>query len=85
MFTLPLSIIKILDIAFLSMIQFSFAIITNVILDKIFLPESEPVDEKPNVFIDFIILCLIIAFLVSVSYVGKNFPKYIPSPFQSWG
>ena len=52
MFTLPLSIIKILDIAFLSMIQFSFAIITNVILDKIFLPESEPVDEKPNVFID---------------------------------
>ena len=85
MFTIPLSIIKILDIAFLSMIQFSFAIIINVIMDKIFLPESEPVEKRPNVFVDFVVLCLIISFLVSVSYIGKNFTKYIPSPFQSWG
>lgn len=84
MFEIPFAIIKILNIAFLSMIQFSFAIIINIILDKIFLPESEIVDERPNVFIDFVILCIIIAFLVSFAYIGKNITKYVPSPFQSW-
>ena len=84
MFDIPFNIVKTLDIAFLSIIQFSFAIIINIVIDKFFLPQSELVENNPNVFSDFIFLCITVAVLVTIAYTGKNIIRKLPSPFHSW-
>jgi uncharacterized protein involved in cysteine biosynthesis len=83
MFNFSINLIRFINISYISIIQFSFAIITNILLDKFLLPESEPIEDNSNVFVDFIVLCLIIALLVTISHVGKYFISKIPSPFYN--
>ena len=70
------------DIAYLSVIQFMFAIFINIGLDKFLLPQQEKLDEHANIITDFLLLCLMIAFLVTLSYFGSRIIKLIPSPFD---
>ena len=74
-----------LDIAYLAVLQFMFAIFMNVGLDKILLPQQEKLDEHSNIVRDFILLCFMIAFLVTLSYFGRRIIKLIPSPFNLLG
>lgn len=74
-----------LDIAYLSVLQFIFAIFMNVGLDKILLPQQEKLDEHSNIIRDFILLCFMIAFLVTLAYFGRRIIKTIPSPFNLIG
>ena len=71
-----------LDIAYLAVLQFMFAIFINIGLDKFFLPQQEKLDEHANILTDFILLCFMIAFLVTLSYFGRRLIKLIPSPFD---
>ena len=74
-----------LDIAYLAVLQFMFAIFMNVGLDKILLPQQEKLDEHSNIVRDFVLLCFMIAFLVTLSYFGRRIIKLIPSPFNLLG
>lgn len=74
-----------LDIAYLSVLQFMFAIFMNVGLDKMLLPQQEKLDEHSNFVKDFVLLCVMIAFLVTLAYIGRRIIKSIPSPFNLIG
>ena len=60
------SIIKGLDIAYISILQFTLAIFMNIGLDKFLTPEREKLDEHANVWRDFFMLLL---FFVNQSIV----------------
>lgn len=77
------SLVRTLDIAYLSILQFTYAIIINICFDKLYLPQSEPVEKNQNIFIEFLFLSLIISILVTLAYLGRKIIKYIPSPFHS--
>ena len=74
--------VKGLDIAYLAVIQFVFAIFVNIGLDKFLLPHQEKLDEHDNIVTDFLLLCLMIALLVTLSYFGRRIIRQIPSPFD---
>jgi hypothetical protein len=71
-----------LDIAYLSVIQFIFAILINIGIDRFTLPNQEKLDEHENIITDFVLLCLMIALLVSLAYLGRRIIRQIPSPFD---
>lgn len=71
-----------LDIAYLSVIQFIFAIFINIGIDRFTLPNQEKLDEHENIITDFVLLCLMIALLVSLAYLGRRIIRQIPSPFD---
>lgn len=77
-----IQIIKGLDIAYISVIQFTFAILMNIGLDKLLLPEREILDKEVNIFEEFLFLCMMIAVLVSFAYLGRKIIRKIPSPFH---
>jgi len=74
--------VKGLDIAYLAVIQFVFAIFINVGLDKFLLPQQEKLDEHDNIITDFVLLCMMIALLVTLSYFGRRIIRQVPSPFD---
>mgnify|MGYP005991193035 CR=1 FL=1 len=82
MFT-PQSIITTLDIAYISLLQFTLAIFMNIGLDKTFNPEREKLDKHANIWEEFLLLCIMIAVLVTFSYVIRQIVRVIPSPFHS--
>lgn len=77
-----LTIVKSFDIAYLSVLQFVFAILVNVGLDKITVPDQEKLDEHENIISDFLFLCLFVSLLVLLAYVGRHIIQKIPSPFD---
>ena len=77
------NIIKMLDIVYISIIQFTLAIFMNIGVDKLLTPEREKLDEHTNVLQDFLLLCLMIAILVTLSYVIRHIVRLIPSPFHT--
>jgi|TARA_E500000178_G_C17028547_1_gene759289 hypothetical protein len=77
------NIIKMLDIVYISIIQFTLAIFMNIGVDKLLTPEREKLDEHANVLQDFLLLCLMIAILVTLSYVIRHIVRLIPSPFHT--
>ena len=79
---LKLQMIRGLDIAYISIIQFSFAIFMNIGLDKLFLPEREKIQDNTNIVQEFLLLCIMIALLVTFAYVGRKVIRQIPSPFH---
>ena len=76
-------IIKGFDIAYISLLQFTLAIFMNIGLDKAFNPEREKLDEHANIWQEFLLLCLMIAVLVTLSYIIRHIIYLIPSPFHS--
>ena len=77
------SIIKGLDIAYISILQFTLAIFMNIGLDKVLTPEREKLDEHANVWRDFFMLLFMIAILVTLSYIIRHIIRYTPSPFHA--
>jgi len=71
-----------LDIAYLSVIQFIFAILINIGIDRFTLPNQEKLDEHDHIVTDFVLLCFMIALLVSFAYLGRRIIRKIPSPFD---
>ena len=71
-----------LDIAYLAVIQFIFAIFVNIGIDRFTLPNQEKLDEHENIITDFMLLCFMIALLVSLAYLGRSIIRKIPSPFD---
>ena len=77
------TVIKMLDIIYISIIQFTLAIFMNIGVDKLFTPDREKLDEHTNVLQDFLLLCLMIAVLVTLSYIIRHIVRLIPSPFHT--
>lgn len=71
-----------LDIAYLSVIQFIFAIVINIGIDRFTLPNQEKLDEHEHIVTDFVLLCFMIAVLVSLAYLGRHIIRSMPSPFD---
>lgn len=71
-----------LDIAYLSVIQFIFAIVINIGIDRFTLPNQEKLDEHEHIVTDFVLLCFMIAVLVSLAYLGRRIIRTMPSPFD---
>lgn len=71
-----------LDIAYLSVIQFIFAILINIGIDRFTLPNQEKLEEHDHIVTDFVLLCFMIALLVSLAYLGRRIIRKIPSPFD---
>ena len=71
-----------LDIAYLSVIQFIFAIVINIGIDRFTLPNQEKLDEHEHIVTDFVLLCFMIAVLVSLAYLGRRIIRKMPSPFD---
>ena len=46
------------------------------------LPQQEKLDEHDNIITDFVLLCMMIALLVTLSYLGRRIIRQIPSPFD---
>ena len=72
------TVIKMCDIAYISLLQFILAIFMNIGLDKLFIPEREKLDKHTNVVQDFLYLCLMIATLVTLSYLIRHIVVKIP-------
>ena len=77
------SIIKTLDIAYISLLQFTLAIFMNIGLDKLFNAERENLEDHANIWQEFLLLCLMIATLVTLSYIIRKIVSKIPSPFHA--
>lgn len=71
---------KSLGIAYVTTLQFSYAIIVNLLLDKYF--DYEDTNTNDTLFYDFIYLCIVIGCLAILSFVGRHIIKLIPSPFH---
>lgn len=71
-----------LDIAYLSVIQFIFAIFVNIGIDRFTQPYQDKLDEHEHIVTDFVLLCMMIALLVTLSYLGRRIIRQIPSPFD---
>ena len=70
---------KSLGIAYVTSIQFIYAIGANMVVDKYLFQEQK---EDFSFIFEFIYLCLILGTLAIFSYVGRKFIKFIPSPFH---
>lgn len=79
----PQLIVTTLDIAYISLLQFTFAIFLNIGLDKTFDFEREKLDKYANFWEEFLLLCLMITVLVTLSYMIRHIIGVIPSPFHS--
>ena len=77
------TVIKMLDIVYISIIQFTLAIFMNIGLDKFLTPEREKLDEHANIWRDFFMLLFMIAILVTLSYIIRHIIRYTPSPFHA--
>ena len=77
------TVIKMCDIAYISLLQFTLAIFMNIGLDKLFIPEREKLDKHTNVVQEFLYLSLMIATLVTLSYLIRHIVVKIPSPFHT--
>jgi len=77
------TVIKMCDIAYISLLQFTLAIFMNIGLDKLFTPEREKLDKHANIYQDFLLLCLMIATLVTLSYLIRHIVIKTPSPFHT--
>jgi len=73
-------ITKSLGIAYVTILQFMYAIIANMIFDKYFFHEQE--SKNFSLLYEFIYLCLILGTLAIFSYIGRKIIKYIPSPIH---
>lgn len=71
---------KSLGIAYVTTLQFSYAIGMNLLLDKYF--DYNISDSNTTIFYDFIYLCIIIGSLAILSFFGRHFIKRIPYPFH---
>jgi len=71
---------KSLGIAYVTTLQFSYAIGVNLFLDKYF--DYENTNTNTTIFYDFIYLCIIIGCLAILSFIGRHIIKRIPSPFH---
>ena len=71
---------KSLGIAYVTTLQFSYAIGVNLFLDKYF--DYENTNTNDTIFYDFIYLCIIIGCLAILSFIGRHIIKRIPSPFH---
>ena len=71
---------KSLGIAYVTTLQFSYAIGVNLFLDKYF--NFEDTNTNDTIFYDFIYLCIIIGCLAILSFIGRHIIKRIPSPFH---
>lgn len=74
---------KSLGIAYVTTLQFSYAIGVNLFLDKYFDYENNnTTNTNDTIFYDFIYLCVIIGCLAILSFIGRHIIKQIPSPFH---
>lgn len=73
---------KSLGIAYVTTLQFSYAIGVNLFLDKYFDYENTNTNTNTTIFYDFIYLCIIIGCLAILSFIGRHIIKRIPSPFH---
>jgi len=77
------TIVTTLDIAYISVLQFALAIFMNIGLDKTFNPEREKLDEHASIWGEFLLLCLMISVLVTLSYIIRRIVRIIPSPLHA--
>jgi hypothetical protein len=73
-------ITKSLGIAYVTILQFTYAITANMIFDKYLFHEQNV--NNFSLFYEFIYLCLILGTLSIFSYIGRKIIKHIPSPFH---
>jgi len=78
------TIVTSLDIAYISILQFTLAIFMNIGLDKFLTPpKKEKLDKHINFWKEFLMLLFMIAVLVTLSYIIRYIIRYIPSPFHA--
>jgi len=77
------TIVTTIDIAYISVLQFALAIFMNIGLDKTFNPEREKLENHANIWEEFLLLCLMISVLVTLSYIIRRIVRIIPSPFHT--
>lgn len=88
---IPFRIIKSLDIVYVMIIQFIIAVVINIVFDHYFninvKERMDEIDNKNNsktyIYIrELLNICLILSILGVASYLGRQFVKVIPSPFD---
>ena len=72
-------ITKSLGIAYLTTLQFIYAIIANMVFDKYLFHEK---DNTTSIIFELLYLCFILGTLAIVSYIGRKLIHKIPSPFH---
>ena len=70
---------KSLGIAYVTSLQFIYAIGSNMVVDKYLF--QEPMEDTSLLF-EFIYLCVILGTLAIISYLGRKIIQRIPSPFH---
>jgi hypothetical protein len=70
---------KSLGIAYVTSLQFIYAIGANMVFDKYLFREK---NENGSLLVEFIYLCVILGTLAIVSYIGRKIIQHIPSPFH---
>jgi len=70
---------KSLGIAYVTSLQFVYAIGANMVFDKYLFREK---NENDSLLVEFIYLCVILGTLAIVSYIGRKIIQHIPSPFH---
>lgn len=73
-------ITKSLGIAYVTTLQFIYAITANMIFDKYLFRQQNT--NSFSLFYEFIYLCLILGTLSIFSYIGRKLISHIPSPFH---
>lgn len=75
---------KSLNVVYIVILQFLFAIIINIALDKSILYYDIPSDytDRLHILIEFVKLIIVLGCLGIASYVGRLLIRRIPSPFD---
>jgi len=83
-FEVTIRFIKMLDIGYITVLYFIFAIIVGKIFNYIFGPYNSSADVNKSTFRIGVELCAIIWLIGISTYIIRNIVEIIPSPFENF-